>query len=286
MNKNILLVEDEYLIALNGIAQLENIGYKTFHAINGEIAIEMATNPLNAIDLILMDIDLGSGIDGTETAKIILEKFELPILFLSSRTEKEIITRTEKNTSFGYVAKNSNITVIDASIKMAFKLFEAHQKIQFQNHQLENLNNNLILAKSKLDIQNKELLSIQKDLKENRKMFLDMVDNVPGVIYQFCVRSDGSSYFKFISEKVKEIFGLPDDKTAPEWDLGAQIPIEDREKFLKSIETSVLEIKNWSYEGRIYTGNGDLKSFLGKSIPSFIGDEIVFNGILIDTSKK
>jgi hypothetical protein len=31
MNKNILLVEDEYLIALNGIAQLENIGYKTFH---------------------------------------------------------------------------------------------------------------------------------------------------------------------------------------------------------------------------------------------------------------
>ena len=39
--------------------------------------------------------------------------------------EPEIVDKTEKITSYGYVVKSSSITVLDASIKMAFKLFEA-----------------------------------------------------------------------------------------------------------------------------------------------------------------
>jgi len=44
---------------------------------------------------------------------------------MSSHTEPEIIQKTEKVTSYGYVVKSSNITVLDSSIKMAFKLFDA-----------------------------------------------------------------------------------------------------------------------------------------------------------------
>ena len=36
-----------------------------------------------------------------------------------------MIEKTEKITSYGYVVKQSAITVLDASIKMAFKLFDA-----------------------------------------------------------------------------------------------------------------------------------------------------------------
>jgi two-component system, sensor histidine kinase PdtaS len=34
-----------------------------------------------------MDIDLGKGLDGTETAEIILKTKQLPIVFMSSHTE-------------------------------------------------------------------------------------------------------------------------------------------------------------------------------------------------------
>lgn len=123
--KTILLVEDNAVIALAETNLLKRNGYDVIVAHNGEEAVRI-TNDNCAIDLILMDIDLGKGIDGTQAAQIILKDRELPIVFLSNHTEKEIVEKTEKITSYGYVVKNSGETVLDASIKMAFKLFDAY----------------------------------------------------------------------------------------------------------------------------------------------------------------
>ncbi len=124
--KTILLVEDEALVAMSGKMVLEKFGYIVLTAISGEEAI--TTFKSNKIDLILMDIDLGSGIDGTEAAEIILRDNDIPIVFLSSHTEPEIVEKTEKITSYGYVVKNSGDTILNASIKMAFKLFDSKRK--------------------------------------------------------------------------------------------------------------------------------------------------------------
>ncbi len=127
--KTILLVEDEAIIALSQKKELSKRGYIIFHVISGEKAITVIDESVNEIDLILMDIDLGKGIDGTQAAREILKLKEIPIVFLSSHTESEIVEKTESITSYGYVVKNSGITVLDASIKMAFKLFDAHEDI-------------------------------------------------------------------------------------------------------------------------------------------------------------
>ncbi len=127
-NKTILLVEDDALIAMSTQMSLEEYGYNVINANTGEEAIEIFKNH-SVIDLILMDIDLGDGIDGPTTAISILKEREIPVIFLSSHTEPEVVEKTEKITSYGYVVKNSGITILDASIKMAFKLFEANIKI-------------------------------------------------------------------------------------------------------------------------------------------------------------
>ena len=44
-----------------------------------------------------MDINLGEEIDGTETAKIILKDHDIPILFHSNHTEREVVDRKEYN---------------------------------------------------------------------------------------------------------------------------------------------------------------------------------------------
>ena len=125
MSKKILLVEDEALIAMNEAQMLKKHGYEVVTAYNGKKAVE-AANADPDISLILMDIDLGKGaMDGTEAAEIILKDKDIPVVFLSSHTEPEVVEKTEKITSYGYVVKNSGATVLDASIKMAFKLFEA-----------------------------------------------------------------------------------------------------------------------------------------------------------------
>jgi PAS domain S-box-containing protein len=128
--KNILLVEDEALIAMAEERLLREEGYEVLLAFNGKTALELLRTSARKIDLVLMDIDLGRGIDGTQVAAEILAEKDLPILFLSSHTDKETVDRTEKITSYGYVVKDSGSIVLLASIKMAFKLHEAHRALR------------------------------------------------------------------------------------------------------------------------------------------------------------
>jgi PAS domain S-box-containing protein len=134
--KTILLVEDEFLLAMNEKTQLEKCGYAVLIANSGEKAVEF-TNEKSSIDLILMDINLGNGIDGTQAAEAILKAHDIPIVFLSSHIEKDVVEKTEKISSYGYVVKNSSITVIDASIKMAFKLYESKKTLLTSNSRYE-----------------------------------------------------------------------------------------------------------------------------------------------------
>lgn len=124
-SKTILLVEDEALISLAEAAMLRRNGYAVVCAASGEDAIQAARHP--DVDLVLMDIDLGRGsMDGTQAAQAILRERQLPIVFLSSHIEPGIVEKTEAITSYGYVVKNSGETVLLASIRMAFRLHDAH----------------------------------------------------------------------------------------------------------------------------------------------------------------
>jgi PAS domain S-box-containing protein len=125
--KRILLVEDEALIALDEESVLSRHGYTVVTELTGEDAVARALGD-PGIDLVLMDIDLGRGMDGTEAARLILRERDVPVVFLSSHTEPHVVERTEGITSYGYVVKHSGETVLIASIKMAFKLFDARRR--------------------------------------------------------------------------------------------------------------------------------------------------------------
>ena len=125
--KTILLVEDEAFLALSEMLTLREYGYKVIPVFSGEKAIE-TVEKYPKIDLVLMDINLGKGMDGILASKLILEKHSLPIIFLASATDRQVVKKTEKITSYGYIVKGSEEIVLIASIKMAFRLFESRLK--------------------------------------------------------------------------------------------------------------------------------------------------------------
>jgi len=178
--KTILLVEDEMIIALTEKQQLEKEGYTVIQASGGDEAIRFIDSNPEKIDLILMDIDLGAGMDGTETAARILEKHVIPVLFVSSHSEKDIVKKTEKITSYGYVIKNSNITILDASIKMAFRLFDAHAVISEQKAAVEGAYANLKAADEEFAAAHQELLVSEQLLAKSElryhSLFTEMLE--------------------------------------------------------------------------------------------------------------
>ncbi|MGE5498577.1 MAG: response regulator [Syntrophothermus sp.] len=100
----ILIVEDENIVAMNLKMILQRKGYKIAgHARTGQAAIEMAKE--TAPDLIIMDINLGSGIDGIQAAGQILETSAIPILFATGNSDNATVKRAGEISTDGYLVK-------------------------------------------------------------------------------------------------------------------------------------------------------------------------------------
>jgi two-component system, sensor histidine kinase PdtaS len=197
--RTILLVEDEAVIAMAEAKMLKRNGYAVHTANSGSTAVE-AVRGGEVIDLVLMDLDLGKGMDGAEAAERILDAKNLPVLFLSNHTEPEVVERTERIASYGYVVKNSGETVLIASIKMAFRLFEARIKYQAKAVELEAAN-----ATLRETIESRE--RIEKTLRAREAEFSSLFNAVPAGIGMLENR-----VFKKVNTVILKTFGYVEDE--------------------------------------------------------------------------
>ena len=200
LNKNqktILLVEDDPIVAVSESMKLEDCRYNVIHVQNGHKAIEVVNSNKPAIDLILMDINLGNNLDGTETAKTILKNHDIPLLFLSNHTESDIVDKTDDIPFYGYVVKDSGIKVLNASMKMAFRLHEANQ--------------NLIKQKNETDNKKKDLQVFEKRYRrlfESAKDGIIILNADNGVIVDvnpYLINMLGYSKEQFLSKHIWDI---------------------------------------------------------------------------------
>jgi len=127
--KKILLVEDDAVVSMGQSLVLKRAGYDVVPAFTAETAIAAIKEEGAHLDLVLMDIDLGRGMDGADAAREILKIRDVPVIFLTSHTEREMVARTGGITNYGYVLKNSGEDVLFASIKMAFRLHDVHSAL-------------------------------------------------------------------------------------------------------------------------------------------------------------
>ncbi|MFW6261170.1 MAG: response regulator [Spirochaetota bacterium] len=137
-----LLVEDQSIIALATSARLSREGYTVKTARSGEHAVELVEESAKSGDpfaLVLMDIDLGAGIDGVEAAQRILERCELPIVFLTGHAEPEYVDRVREVTRYGYVLKSSGDLMLRLTMETAVDLFEATRLTREQHRELETI---------------------------------------------------------------------------------------------------------------------------------------------------
>jgi len=246
--KTILLVEDEGIIALSQAMKLKEYGYKVIHVQKGQKAIEAVNNGYK-IDLILMDINLGEELDGTEIAKIILKDHDIPLLFLTNHTELEIVNKTENITSYGYVVKESGITVLDASIKMAFRLHDANLKLINQRLLTENQKNNLEIYEKRY----RRLFEAAKDgiiiLNADNAMITD--------VNPFLINMLGYTKEQFLTKHI--------------WDISAK----------ENVDESKLLFRELQVKGYVRYEDLPLESIDGKQIHV----EFVSNVYLVDNKK-
>jgi len=123
-NKKVLIVEDSKLQAQIAADALSGHGYSVDVALSPEEALQKALEP-DGPDLILMDIDLGEGGDGTALAEQILQIKSIPVVFLTALSTREVVERVRSVTRYGYVLKGAPGHVLVSTVEMALELHEA-----------------------------------------------------------------------------------------------------------------------------------------------------------------
>lgn len=125
--RTILIVEDELLIATTTRKILGSQGYTTLHAATGEDAIDRCAAMTDPPDLVLMDLELGTGIDGVEAAQRINARHDIPIVFVSAHDDPRYASRMKTVASYGFVPKAAKPDVLLAAVTMAITLHESNR---------------------------------------------------------------------------------------------------------------------------------------------------------------
>ncbi|MCC5813716.1 MAG: PAS domain S-box protein [Leptospira sp.] len=234
----LLLVEDDPIQASMGSLRLQKRDYHVIVAHSGEDAcIKIEEQP--EIDLVLMDIDLGLGMDGTQAAQEILKIRNLPIVFLSSHTDSEMVEKVKNITRFGYIVKSTGDFVLFSGIEMALNLYRTEQKLRESLEMFENISRNI-----------NEIFWVE-----------DVVNNT--IIY--------------ITPSYEKVFGhtIDDLYLNSHSFIDAIIP-EDREKVLQSYKLFLATKTSNKIEYRIKKEDGSIRWIAVRNYPAEIIDgEIV-----------
>jgi hypothetical protein len=82
-------------------------------------------------------------------------------------------------------------------------------------------------------------------LRKSNKLLLEMINQVPGVLFQFYARPNGESGFYYISERSEQIVGLKTDLEGFFERFAALVIPEHRNNFIQSVEKAIKETSVW-----------------------------------------
>ncbi|MCG6536888.1 MAG: response regulator [Syntrophales bacterium LBB04] len=127
--KRILVVEDDILLAETIRFRLEDLGFEVSGmAMDGEEAIRKVETLRP--DLVLMDIQLESGMDGIEATKRIRERFDFPVIYLTAHGDEETFNRAKGTDPHSYLLKPVRDLDLNISIEMAFYRYRLESNLK------------------------------------------------------------------------------------------------------------------------------------------------------------
>lgn len=124
---NVLIVEDDPLIAEDIRETLSNVNYNVVGlAYNKKDALNLLAN--TSPDIALLDINLGDNLDGILIAEEINTTYQIPFLYLTSYSNKEILDKVKHTLPMGYIVKPFDEADLFTAIEIAVSNFYQFNK--------------------------------------------------------------------------------------------------------------------------------------------------------------
>ncbi len=125
-------------------------------------------------------------------------------------------------------------------------------------------------------------------IAESRERLEKLVAEVPGVVYQFLLRPDGSSCFPYASPGIRAVYGVDADEAA----VSAQkvfeiIHPDDFERVAASIQESAERLSPWRCEYRVRDVDGGERWLVGHANPQRLASgATLWHGYISDVTEQ
>ncbi|AGB01458.1 PAS domain S-box protein [Methanoregula formicica] len=141
-------------------------------------------------------------------------------------------------------------------------------------------------AEEKLRKQYDELADAEEQIRTRTQQMEEIATTVPGVVFQFYARFDGSMGFYYINERSREILGIDNNPSKFFLAFTSAVHPSDRARFMDSVHTATDSEALWDFTGKFVKPSGDVIWFRGMASPVRHGDELVFSGVLQDVTDR
>lgn len=123
-------------------------------------------------------------------------------------------------------------------------------------------------------------------LRKSEERFKGIANNLPGVVFQFYARSNGEMGLNYVSDRSLDILGIDSNVQNFFTYAVSHIIPEYQEGFFASIDQAIRTVSKWDFVVRYIKPSGEEIYVRGISQPEPPGDEIVFNGVLLDITDQ
>lgn len=125
---NILIVEDESIVAKDIQHSLKKLGYTVVEICsNGEDAIRVVEELKP--NLVLMDIMLKGEMTGIEAASHIREKYNIPVIYLTAYADESTLSKAKVSEPYGYIIKPFKEIDLHTNIELAVYKHQREQEV-------------------------------------------------------------------------------------------------------------------------------------------------------------
>lgn len=133
--ERILIVEDERIIAFDLQRRLESFGFEVAGSVStGAAALDACAR--RRPDLVLMDIMLEGDLDGIETARLLLERYQVPSVFLTAYSDAATLERAKAAQPLAYIIKPFKERELQTTLDVAVYKSKADARIREQERWL------------------------------------------------------------------------------------------------------------------------------------------------------
>ncbi|WP_428840870.1 PAS domain-containing protein [Comamonas kerstersii] len=133
-----------------------------------------------------------------------------------------------------------------------------------------------------------DLKRVEQALNVMRRQREELASHVPGMLYQYRLRPDGSSHFPYASARIQEIYGVtPEDVVEDATPVFAALHPEDRDRVHETIRASGQSLALWHDEYRVQFPDGRVIWVEGEALPEAMPDgSILWHGYIHDVTSR